>query len=256
MLAINRQEKILKLLNDKGFVKVSELSRLFDVSEETIRRDMEKLDKQGLLQKIHGGATLVGEVNDVPPVSQRKEINMDSKRAIAEEAIKFINPGDSFILDSGTTTLIMAQLLPDIEVSVITNDINIAYELSNRERINLILTGGTQRKGSYSLVGPETESFFDAYNVQKLFLSASGIRLEQGLTVSNPLEAHIKKKAMSSAQEIFCLADSTKFGKSALVTFAAIHSIHRFITDSSVGGKYRKYFQETGIDLIIVEEEK
>ncbi|WHH56975.1 DeoR/GlpR family DNA-binding transcription regulator [Petroclostridium sp. X23] len=256
MLAVNRQDRILKLLDEKGFVKVSELSRLFDVAEETIRRDMEKLERQGLLQKIHGGATLVSEINEVPPMSQRKEINMDSKKRIAEAAIKDISSGDSIILDSGTTTLMLAHLLPDIDISVITNDINIAYELSNRERINLILTGGTQRKGSYSLVGPETERFFDMYNVQKLFLSTSGIQLEQGLSVSNTLEAHIKKRIISSAQEIICLADHTKFERSALVTFASINCLNKLISDEMVDKKYQQYFEEEGIELIIAKDMK
>ncbi|MBZ4645924.1 MAG: hypothetical protein PWR27_2227 [Petroclostridium sp.] len=254
MLAVNRQERILKLLHEKGFVKVSDLSKMFDVSEETIRRDMEKLENQGLLQKIHGGATLIGEVNDVPPISLRKEINLEGKRKIAQEAVKYVKAGDSIILDSGSTTLMLAHLLPDIEISVITNDINIAYELSNKERVNLILTGGTQRKGSYSLVGPETEKFFETYNVQKIFLSTSGIKLGQGLSVSNILEAHIKKKIISCAQEVICLADITKFGKTALVTFAPINQIHKLICDQKIGKEYETYLRDRGIQVIIADE--
>ncbi|MDK2799260.1 MAG: hypothetical protein PWP27_2376 [Clostridiales bacterium] len=256
MLAVNRQEKILELLNEKNFVKVSALSKMFGVSEETIRRDMEKLESQGFLRRIHGGATLASsEIDDVPPIALRKEINMAGKKRIAKEAVKYIKAGDSMILDSGSTTLMLAQILPDIDISVITNDINIAYELSHKEKINLILTGGTQRKGSYSLVGPETERFYEAYNVQKLFLSTSGIHLEQGLSVSNTIEAHIKKKIISCAQEVICLADITKFNKTALVTFAPLDCVHKVICDEKINEKYERFFKERGIETIIAAEE-
>lgn len=252
MLAVDRQERIVKLLNNKNFVRVSELSSLFEVSEETIRRDFDKLEKQGLLKKLHGGAMLNDSDNSVPSFLQRKKINIDGKELIGIKAAKLVVPGDTIILDSGTTTLYLAQALPDIEIKVLTYDINIAHELCSKSNIDLIVAGGTQRKNSFSLVGQETIDFLSSFNATKGFLSTSGIHLEKGLSVSNTLEANIKKKIIDCSNEIICLADKTKFDKSAFVSFAKISSINKLICNGIEDDKYITIMKENSIDIVYI----
>lgn len=252
MLAANRHDEIIKLMHRNRFVKVSQLSTLFNVSEETIRRDLDKLEKDGLLKKLHGGAVPIGvtSVDNIKPVMERIEENIDGKKIIAQLAYNTIEDGDSLILDSGSTTLQLAKILNDKKVTVITNDINIAYELSLKNNINLIVTGGNIAQKSFSLVGPEAERYLKSFNVNKLFLSTGGIKLKHGLTASNSMDAALKKIMINVADKVICLADHSKFGKVALVTFGSFSDIDLIISDKIDDISYIKVFEDTGIELI------
>lgn len=253
MLAANRHEEIIKLLHKDRFVKVSQLGRLFNVSEETIRRDLDKLEKDGLLKKLHGGAVPVdiANVDNIKPIKERIEENISEKSVIARLAYDLIEDGDTLILDTGSTILHLARILDDKNVTVITNDISIAYELSQKDNINLIISGGNLRPNSYTIIGPECEKAFATFNVNKLFLSTSGIKLQQGLTTSNNTDAFIKQRMIASADKTICLADHSKFGRVALVTFADLSDLDIIVTDSAVDSSYSDALNDMGVRIII-----
>lgn len=253
MLAANRHEEIIKLINKDRFVKVSQLSKLFEVSEETIRRDLDKLERDGLLKKLHGGAVPMDIVNveGIKPVTERIEEHAKEKALIANLALDLINDGDTLILDSGSTTLQLARILDNKNVTVITNDIGIAYELSFKENIKLIVTGGSLNARSFSMVGPETARYLGTFNVNKVFLSTSGIKLNKGFTASNNLDAFIKKIMIGSGDKVICLADHSKIGRVSLVSFADFKDIDIIITDRAVELSYEKTFNDNNIALII-----
>lgn len=249
MLAQERQQKIIELLQKNGFVKVSDLSRRFNVSMETIRRDMEAMEEQGLLKKTHGGAMLDDKIRPVPPISQRLSINAQKKEEIASFAVSFLQENDAIILDSGTTTMALAEAMDNINIKVITNDIHIADKLAVKEKIDLIVTGGTLLKGSYSLVGPDCTAAFQRINADKLFLASSGVDITAGLTVSNPLEADVKKHMIAAAKEVILVADSSKFGKRSLISFAPLNEVDAVITDKDIPADIEKGIVEFGIKV-------
>jgi len=252
MLAANRYEEIMKLLNKDRFVKVSQLSKLFNVSEETVRRDLDKLEKDGLLKKLHGGAVPVNitSVNNIKPIKERIEENISEKSVIAKLAYDLIEDGDTLILDTGSSILHLARILDEKNVTVITNDVSIAYELSQKENVNLIITGGNLKPNSYTIIGPECEKAIASFNVNKLFLSTSGIKLQQGLTTSNKTDAHIKQRMIASADKTICLADHSKFGKVALVTFADISDLDMIVTDCKPDNSYLEALSNMKVQLV------
>lgn len=249
MLAYDRHDQIIKLLNSNNFVKVSELSNLFQVSEETIRRDFDKLEKKGVLKKVHGGAVLNDDTSFVPPIIERKKINIAGKEKIGMKAAEMVKENETLLIDSGTTTYYMARFLPDINITVITYDIYIALELCNRKNIELIIAGGTQRKNSFSFVGAYTLKFLDSINVDKGFLSTSGIDYKNGLSVSNNSESYTKKKIIERSDKTICLADRNKFNKKALVTFADIEMIDTLICDS-IPQEYLTIMKDKNVNII------
>jgi DeoR/GlpR family transcriptional regulator of sugar metabolism len=230
MLAAERYEKIVQLINERGSMRVSELSEQCQVTEETIRRDLDKLEQAGRLRRSHGGAVSVKEQQEVP-YAEREIAHMAEKKKIAEAAVEFILPHDRILLDASSTALYMAALIPDIPLTVLTNSIKVALELAGREKIELISTGGILASRSLSYVGPLTERSLEQYHVDKVFLSCKGVHLERGLSESNELQGRIKQKMIGMADQVFLLADFSKFGVQALTNVAPLNMIDVLITD-------------------------
>lgn len=157
MLVAERYEKIVELVNERGSIRVSELSRLCGVTEETIRRDLDKLEKEGRLKRSHGGAVSIKDPQPETPYSEREITNVEEKRMIAREAVKHIRPKDRIILDASTTAWYMASIIPDIPLTVLTNSIKVSLELSAKQQIEVISTGGILTAKSLSYVGPLAE---------------------------------------------------------------------------------------------------
>lgn len=252
MLAANRHEEIMKLINKDRFVRVSYLSKLFDVSEETIRRDLDKLESDGLLKKLHGGAVPIdiSNISNIKPIQERSSENIDEKTIIARLALELIDDDDTLILDTGSTIFQFARIIGNKKLTAITNDISIAYELSQKNSINLIMPGGIKRQGSYNLVGTDCEKAIGAFNVNKVFISASGIKLQQGLTSSNNADASVKKAMMKSAAQVICLVDHSKFGKAALLSFASFKDIDILVTDAPVEKSYAEALLDAGVKIV------
>ncbi|ANB56791.1 deoR-like helix-turn-helix domain protein [Anoxybacillus sp. B7M1] len=251
MLAAERQQKIVEIVNERLSIRVSELSKIFSVTEETIRRDLEKLEKEHKLKRSHGGAISIREETEID-VSEREITNVEEKKAIAQEAIKHIESGDRIILDASTTAWYLAKTLPDIPLTVITNSIKVAVELSKKGKIQVISTGGMLLPKSLSYVGPLAERSLDAYHVDKVFLSCKGVHLANGLSESNEWQALLKKRMMEIADKIILMADSSKFGIRTFVHMASLADMDHIITDDQIDHETKWELEEQNLSFTVV----
>ncbi|WP_017688939.1 DeoR/GlpR family DNA-binding transcription regulator [Paenibacillus sp. PAMC 26794] len=237
MLVAERYEKIVEWVDTQGSMRVTELSERCGVTEETIRRDLDKLEQAGRLRRSHGGAVSVkykDELQSEIPYPERAVAHAEEKRRIASEAVKMVESGDRIALDASTTAWYMAAGLPNIPLTVLTNSIKVAAELSNKEQIRVIATGGQLASKSLSFVGPLAERSLDAYHVDKVFLSCKGVHLTKGISESNELQALVKQKMIHIADEVILLADSSKFNIQAFTRVAEMSSVGKVITDQGV----------------------
>jgi len=252
MLANHRRDKILELLQEDGSAKVLDLARLFKVTEVTIRQDLEKLDKDGLIIREHGGAYLKNIKDQVQTFSLTHQENLDKKELIARKCLEFIDSGDTIILDSGsTTTEIAKQLKGKKDLTIITNALNIALMLGAEPGIEVIVTGGEFKPPTLSLTGQKAADFFKGLHVQKLFLATAGISLKAGLTYPSISDIAVKKAMIDAAEITYLVADSTKIGKTSLASLGALSNIDCIITDKGIQSKDRKILKDNDIELII-----
>lgn len=252
MLPNQRRDKILELLKEDGSAKVVDLARIFKVTEVTIRQDLEKLEKDGLVTKEHGGAYLKNVEDQVRTFSLGNQENIDKKELIAAKCLEFIESGDSIILDSGSTTTEIAKKLRGYKnLTVITNALNIALILGAEPGIELIVTGGEFKPPTLSLTGQKAADFFKGINVQKLFLATAGISLKSGLTYPSISDLVVKKAMIDAADTTYLVADSTKMGKSAFASLGALSLIDYIITDAGIEEKHKQVFRDNEIELII-----
>ncbi|WP_416148647.1 DeoR/GlpR family DNA-binding transcription regulator [Salipaludibacillus sp. HK11] len=249
MLSVERHEKILNELDKQTIVKVSYLSHLLQVTDKTIRIDLETLENRGLLKRIHGGATILEEENSILPIKKRQLQHSDVKDAIAREALLTIKENDTLLIDGGSSTLALAHLLGDFPISVITNDIKLAYELLNKEKVQLMMVGGTRIGTSGSLFGAEASDLLDRIRVNKIFFGTTGISIENGLTVLNGIHADWKRKALTCSNHVTLLADSSKFQKDALIKFASIEDLNQVITDDQIDKESYNKINERGVKV-------
>ncbi|WP_421829715.1 DeoR/GlpR family DNA-binding transcription regulator [Larkinella sp.] len=252
MLPNQRRDKILELLKEDGSAKIVNLARIFKVTEVTIRQDIEKLEKDGLVIKDHGGAYLKNVEDQVRTVSLGNQENIDKKERIASKCLEYIESGDTIILDSGSTTTEIAKKLRGYRnLTVITNALNIALILGAETGIEVIMTGGEFKPPTLSLTGQKAADFFKGINVQKLFLATAGISLKSGLTYPSISDLVVKKAMIDAADVTYLVADSTKIGKSAFASLGALSLIDYIITDATIQEKYKQVFHDNEIELII-----
>lgn len=252
MLVQERYDKIVQLVNERGSIRVTELSELCQVTEETIRRDLDRLEQAGRLRRSHGGAVSVKDQQPEIPYFEREITHADEKRRIAEEAVKMIQPKDRILLDASSTAWYMAASMPDIPLTVLTNSIKVAMELSSKEKIEVISTGGILASRSLSYVGPLAERSLDAYHVDKAFFSCKGVHLERGISESNELQARIKHKMVGMADQVILLADSSKFGVQAFTHVADMSDVDIIITDGRVSPELLLQLKEKHIFITTV----
>jgi DeoR/GlpR family transcriptional regulator of sugar metabolism len=257
MLSNQRRDKILDLLKEDGSAKVNELARIFKVTEVTIRQDLEKLDKEGLVVREHGGVYLKTVEDQVRNFALINQENLREKEIIAQKCLDFINPGDVIILDSGSTTTEIAKKIKDISgLTVITNALNIALMLGANPNIHVVMTGGEFKPPTLSLTGQKAADFFKGLNVQKLFLATAGISLKSGLTYPSISDLVVKKAMIDAADITYLVADSTKIGKNAFASLGALSLIDYIITDEGIQEKHKEVFKDNEIELIIAEKKK
>ncbi|MGG1552177.1 DeoR/GlpR family DNA-binding transcription regulator [Paenibacillus ferrarius] len=253
MLVAERYEKIVQVVNERGSIRVSELSELCQVTEETIRRDLDRLEQDGRLRRSHGGAVSIKEnqTSEIPFL-ERETMFSEEKKRIAREAIQLIQPHDRIILDASTTAWYMASLLPDIPLTVLTNSIKVAMELAGKEKVKVISTGGQLAKRSLSYVGPLAERSLDHYHVDKLFLSCKGVHATRGISESDELQAGVKQKMIELADQVILIADASKIGVRAFTQVGVLSDVDVLITDDRVTDDLREQIEEIGISVKIV----
>jgi len=257
MSADGRQSKIVEMVMDQGEIKIQDICERFGISDMTARRDLNELDRRGLLRRVHGGAVANLGRSYEPSFQIRSVKNKKAKHAIGRKAAEMIYDGDSIALDVGTTTLEVARNLSGIRnLTVITNSIQISNvlveNLSLETEARLILTGGVVRPRELSMVGSIPEYVYQQFHVDKVFLGIGGISVDNGLTEFNMDDANIKSVLLKSARSSIVVADSTKFGVTTFKQVAPLESVDQIITDSGVSEEMVEDIQELGVDVIVV----
>ena len=251
MLALERRNEILEKLQEEKRVLVSDLSKYFGVSEETIRRDLDKLDKEGLATKSYGGAVFNENTNIDMPFNVRKKTNVAGKQKIAELVAAQICDGDHLILDASTTAVFIAKAIKSKQrLTVITNSIEIMIELSDVSGWNIISSGGSLKEGYLALVGPQAVEGLSAFNVEKAFLSCKGVSADKGLTEGNEEFAQTKQIMMRSAEKKYLTVDSSKFGKVAFSKVCSLKDVDVVVTDARPTETWMELFERYGITCL------
>jgi DeoR/GlpR family transcriptional regulator of sugar metabolism len=255
MLPNQRREKILELIREDGHAKVLDLSRIFKVTEVTIRQDLEKLENEGSITREHGGAYLNNMDLNVRNFSLQNQENLAEKMMIAHKALEFIEDGDTIILDSGSTTTELAKIITGFRnLTVITNALNIALILGAESGITLIVTGGEFKAPTLSLTGQKAADFFQNLHVDKLFLATAGVSLKSGLTYPGISDLCVKRAMIESANETYLLADSSKIGKNAFASLGALSLINYLITDSGIKKEDIEWLKSYEVEFILAEK--
>jgi DeoR/GlpR family transcriptional regulator of sugar metabolism len=249
-----RRQQILNLLEETGTLNVGELAGRFAVSLVTIRKDLDELESEGLLQRTFGGAVFSHRSRFNRSFFERVQMHRQEKRAIAAAALGYIKDGDTIILDAGTTTLTLAQLLKEQVKSafIITCSVPVALELSSAG-YDILLLGGFVRNKSLALLGRETLTILDRYRADKAFLGSSGFTVEKGHSTPNPEDAQIKEAIMRVSDETYVLVDSSKYGHNCLTSFARLRDVDLTITDSHLSSSKAKSLEAAGATLRIVD---
>jgi DeoR family transcriptional regulator of aga operon len=253
MLSEERRRETLEFLRNEGRVLVRDLAKRFRTSLITIRKDLESLHHQGLLERTHGGALPIrtGALQD-QTLHEKERLHKQEKLRIAAAAVKMIRPGQVIILDSGTTTTAIARGCRRIHnLTVITNATNIAAELEGGS-VEVILTGGTLRKNSFSLVGPLAEESMRKLSADMLFLAVDGFDVGYGLTTPNQLEARVNRAMSEAARRTIVVCDSSKFGRRSLSLIMPVSAVHETITDKDIPRHDLKALREAEVEVTLV----
>jgi DeoR/GlpR family transcriptional regulator of sugar metabolism len=259
MLAQQRQTAILDLVRRHGGVRVSQLVSRFGVSDMTIRRDLEVLADRGLVDKVHGGATITGPGSTEEPGFDAKSVRQqEEKRAVAARAATLVEPGTAVALSAGTTTAALAALLVDVPgLTVVTNSIPVADVLHRARRPDhtVVLTGGI-RTPSDALAGPVAEAAIGSLNVDVLFLGVHGMSPRTGFTTPNLMEAGTNRLLVNAARRLVVLADHTKWETIGIATIAPLEAADILITDTGLPDDARTVLGERVGELIVVEGDR
>jgi DeoR/GlpR family transcriptional regulator of sugar metabolism len=256
MLAIERQRQILSMLSKSGAVTTVKTAHILAVSEETVRRDFEKLEADGQLYRKHGGAISSNDSHRDLSLSSREVANVAEKEIIARLALEQIQAGDTIFFDASSTVFHLASHLPNIEVTVLTNALKMAIELTSRTAVQVILIGGTVNQRSLSCQGTLADQTLEYYHVQKAFMSCRGLDPKRGLSEANAEQAGLKRKIINLADQTILLADHTKTGVKSSYFFAKLEDINILITDRKPGAAVKHALQKNGGKLILSAEKQ
>jgi Transcriptional regulators of sugar metabolism len=248
-----RRDKILNILETQKRVTVKELSSLLDVSEATLRTDLKDLEKSGLLQRTHGGATIIDRTPPENRFSTRAKRNIEEKMAIGRKAAELIERDQCIILDASTTAIELAKVLKnkDIRLTAITNGVFTALELRENPQITTILIGGILRIGASGIEGSLGVDMLEKINVDIMFTSASGFTIKDGLTDFNVYEVDTKRAMAKSAGRIVALLDYSKLGKDSIATFAHTDEIDTVITDNKAPEDFLDQLRRKNINVLV-----
>ena len=252
MYAIERQAEIISLLEANDEVNVNDLASRFDVSKETIRRDLRVMENQGLVIRTHGGAVLADDINMETSIEIRESINIRGKDAIGRIAASLVKDGDTLFLDASTSSLYVAKHLKEKRgLTVITNAERIVLELAQCDDITLISSGGYVRKKSLSSVGRAAENAISSYHADKVFFSCKGFSPKLGATDSNEQEAGIRRLMIQCSGEAVFLCDHTKFNKVGYTATAQLSDISRLIADIPMPEGWEEEIKSRGVEVMI-----
>lgn len=251
MLALERQKRILDLLSREGAVVVSKLSAELGVTEETVRRDLEKLESKEMLRRTHGGALPMDEGNYEFSLEKRKGLNVEVKQALARKAAQHIATGDTIFLDASTTTFYLAKEIKSMRnITVITNSIRVINELGGVDGLKVIAVGGIVSHNQ-SLVGSMTENTIrHQYFADKMFFSSKGIGDNAIILEGNEQECFIKQSMIKNARERFYLCDRTKLGRVGHMRLSSFEEIDYLVTDAAISNELKTVLDENNVTIV------
>ncbi|SIS02138.1 transcriptional regulator, DeoR family [Peribacillus simplex] len=252
MLAHERYEKIVDLLRKNKSIKVSSVTKLFGVSTETVRRDLEHLEKEGYLRRVRGGAVLDDVNSNEINFTLRETKHIEEKKEIAEIATRYVMEGQSIALDVSTTNTEFAKALKKKfqRLTILTNSLIIANELAEMPYYTILMPGGVLRNEELCIVGQIAEEFFKGFHIDAFFMSISGISLTEGLTDYGLGEYQVKMKMLEISRNCTVLADSSKFDFASLLKVCQFDRIDRIISDSKLPEKILKKYEKEGIEIV------
>lgn len=250
---VGRRVRILEKLDKDGQVDVPSLSKELNVSDVTIRNDLIRLEQKNMLIRARGGAIKIDRVGLDFTLSDKNKQHFEEKKRIGKAAAGLIEDGDTIILDSGTTTMEIARNLLHINnLTIITNALNIANQMADHQKANVIIPGGFLRKNSLSLVGGAAEEAFKNYFCDKLFLAVDGFNTTHGLSTPNVEEAHLNRVMIEISKQVIVVADSSKFHKRSFAFIGPVTDVDVVVTDAEIPAEDRKKLENAGVKVLIV----
>jgi DeoR/GlpR family transcriptional regulator of sugar metabolism len=255
-LVEERRQRVLDLVSERGFVALTDLAewrKAIDISESTLRRDLDYWHKQGLLRRTHGGAMFIGDAATLPALEERSASQLDEKRAIARTAAARIQDGDTILLDGGTTTLEVARLLVGRSLQIVTNSLPIASLFASSRETDLVILGGYVFPKTGVALGPLTVRMMEDVHVHQLVMSVGGIT-NKGLFNSNLLLVETERQMMRCADEVVVVADHTKIGRQALAYLCDLAAIDTLIVDGGLSVSQRDLLRQTDARLLVAGE--
>ncbi|MEV5848835.1 DeoR/GlpR family DNA-binding transcription regulator [Streptomyces sp. NPDC051985] len=251
MYAPERQQEILRLARDGGRVDVVSLAEEFQVTQETIRRDLKALDRAGLVRRVHGGAIPAGRLDFEPDLAERESTSADEKDRIAKAAVPELPTEGTLILDAGSTVARLAAAIPlDAELTVVTHSLPIAARLADHPGIQLHLVGGRVRHRTRAAVDAWALRAYSEIRADVLFVAANGFSAEQGLTTPDLAEAAVKRAAVAAARRVVLLADSAKHGQEHFARFGDMGDVDLLITDSGLSPEDAAAIERGGTEVV------
>lgn len=245
-----RLDEMENMILNRGTVSLKELGEAFQISINTVRNDVDNLLQRGRLRKVYGGVASLADDNTLVEYVLREDKSTALKRELCKKAAELVDEGDCIFIDSGTTTIHMVKYLKHKKnLKVVTNNIVVISMLLSYDDIQVLGIGGRVNNKTKSFASPESLAVLECYNIQKAFMAATAVNIKNGAMNSAFDERSIKQKIVKNAEQVYLLADSTKFGKNALLTYCSLEDIDAIVTDS-MESDYKKLFKEKGIKLI------
>jgi DeoR family transcriptional regulator, myo-inositol catabolism operon repressor len=251
MLKEKRIKRIHEYVIENQSASLDELVTAFDVSKNTIRRDVQELVERGEVKKVYGGVAVVQK--KLESFQERKVRNQGQKEIIAEKAASFVEDGDFIFIDSGTTIVEMLDYLKEKQLTVFTNNIDFIVRALPYEKLNVISIGGMLERKTNSFVNQRNMDLLKDYNVKKAFMASTGISLANGVTNASPLESELKKIIVQRSSEVYLLVDHDKFDKYGLMTYCDLEEVDYLITNRLPNYTYQEYAKNKNIQLVIAD---
>ncbi|NDV62844.1 DeoR/GlpR transcriptional regulator [Puniceicoccales bacterium CK1056] len=253
MLAVERQQKILALLEERGTVRTIDLAEEFAVTDETIRRDLQSMDESGQLTRTHGGATSLSGRPKLQSFTERRSLNVDKKKAIAQVLIDQIQPGRTYAFDSSTTAFALVSILPDLPYRIVTNAYAVIDHMVRLENVELVSTGGRYDQKTQTFIGGDSQQALRRYQIHTAFISCIGLDAQRGASEGFEQQALFKENLVQIAEQVVLLVDSTKLDKQSEYFFAEIKNLSMIVTDSGASPEFVKQLHDKGCTVRIAE---
>ena len=250
MYAEERRQEIAALVRGQGRGDVVEMAERFEVTPETVRRDLTDLERRGVLRRVHGGAIPIERFRAEPAIAEKAASMAEEKRRIAAAALSFLPERGTVLLDAGTTTLALAQVFPDREITAFTNAMPVGLELASRRHVQVYVIGGRVRGRTLAHVDDWALRQLADLRVDVAFVGTNGLSVARGLSTPDPAEAAVKRAMCGAAQQVVVLADRSKVGEESAVRFAPIQDVDALVTDSELDEREVRALEDAGVEVM------